>query len=416
MTTLAQRLGLSFGDPGVERAYQTDVAQAGRTTYRVLTLLVLALVVSSSFTDERLVTSLENVAVMQRIRLSLPIPASLAAVALGFAPAHVFRRVRVPALIAWVAALQWANLLAAALVPDPELLDARMGLLTAATTTLAACTMLGLGVLAAVVATLPANAALIAIASVRWPELAQSASMSLTACTVLGLYATHQLDVRQRRTFALTRSLEHERARSEALLQNILPEPIGERLKAGQRPIADKFAEATILFADIVGFTTRSQHVSPEALVTELDQIFSDLDALADELELEKIKTIGDAYMVVGGIPVPSEDHTARVARMALAMRRVARARGIEMRIGIHVGPVVAGVIGTRKLAYDLWGDAVNTASRMESHGVPGAIQVTEEVYERLRHAYAFEPRGVIAVKGKGDMPTFLLEGPLSER
>ncbi len=409
-------MGLSFQDPALERAYEDDAALAARTPYRVLTLLVLALVLSAMLSDPPLASSAENIAFMRGIRLALATPVSLLAAGLGFAPLRVFRRARVPALVVWVGALQLSNVLVAALLPQPELFDARTGLLTAATTTLAACTVLGLGVVPAAIATVPMNVALVAFAAARWPDLAYPASMTLGACTVLGLYATYQLDRRQRQSFALARSLERERERSESLLANILPGPIGERLKAGQRPIADKFTEATILFADIVGFTTRSQLISPEALVTELDHIFSDLDALADQLGLEKIKTIGDAYMVVGGLPVPSDDHTARVAQMALAMQDVAKARRVEMRIGIHVGPVVAGVIGTRKLAYDLWGDAVNTASRMESHGVPGAIQVTSEVYERLRDAFSFEPRGEVTIKGKGEMTTYLLVGPRGEQ
>jgi class 3 adenylate cyclase len=213
------------------------------------------------------------------------------------------------------------------------------------------------------------------------------------------------------------REREREHARSERLLLNVLPEPVAARLKRDEGIIADRFPEATVLFADIVGFTPLSAGLPPERVVAILDEVFSTFDALADEHGLEKIKTIGDAYMVAGGIPVPREDHCEAVADMALAMLaacasgRVAEA-GIRLRAGIDTGPVVAGVIGRRKFIYDLWGDTVNTASRMESHGIPGSIQVTEAVYRRLCDRYRFEPRGTVDVKGKGPMATWLLIGP----
>jgi class 3 adenylate cyclase len=210
--------------------------------------------------------------------------------------------------------------------------------------------------------------------------------------------------------FVRQRDREHER--SERLLLNVLPGPIAMRLKRGEGVIADRFPEATVLFADIVDFTPMSASRSPEDVVAVLDDVFSAFDRLADDRGLEKIKTIGDAYMVAGGIPLPREDHCEAVADMAVAMMRACDARGaVRLRIGIDAGPVVAGVIGRRKFIYDLWGDTVNTASRMESHGVPGAIQVTARVRERLRGTYRFEPRGTVEVKGKGAMPTWLLEG-----
>jgi adenylate cyclase len=215
---------------------------------------------------------------------------------------------------------------------------------------------------------------------------------------------------------AYLKRLEEEREKSERLLLNILPKPIAEQLKRQQGTVADLFAEVTVLFADIVDFTRVSAHISPTALVDLLNEIFSTFDHLAEVHALEKIKTIGDAYMVVGGLPTPRADHVEAVAEMALDMQKaIARfERGDNeffcMRIGIHTGPVVAGVIGTKKFIYDLWGDTVNTASRMESMGVPGGIQVTEVIYNRLQDKYHFEERGLIYVKGKGEMPTYLLK------
>jgi class 3 adenylate cyclase len=213
------------------------------------------------------------------------------------------------------------------------------------------------------------------------------------------------------------RLLLAEQARSERLLLNVLPAPIAARLKQAEGVIADEFPDVTVLFADIVDFTLRSQQSTPEQVVQVLNDLFSAFDELARQRGLEKIKTIGDAYMVVGGLPEPRPDHAEAVAEMALAMREeVARRddRGgppLALRIGIDTGPVVAGVIGRSRFSYDLWGDTVNTASRMESHGVPGCIQVTARAYERLRDGFRFQRRGPIPVKGKGEMVTYFLVG-----
>jgi len=210
--------------------------------------------------------------------------------------------------------------------------------------------------------------------------------------------------------------LVKEYERSERLLLNVLPPIISERLKSGQELIADSFDDASVLFADLVGFTQLSGRLQAEELAAMLNTIFSRFDELAERFGLEKIKTIGDAYMVASGLPEPRPDHATVLVDMALGMRTALRevaseiGHPLEIRIGIHSGPVVAGVIGKRKFIYDLWGDTVNTASRMESHGVPGAIQVSEAVRERLAGAFELTPRGVIQVKGKGEMETYLVE------
>ena len=208
-------------------------------------------------------------------------------------------------------------------------------------------------------------------------------------------------------------SLEQEK--SERLLLNILPETIAQRLKDSPHSIADGFSDVTILFADIVGFTQLAAELSPSKLVSLLNRIFSAFDTLTDRHGLEKIKTIGDAYMVAGGLPKRRLDHVEAIADLALdmnaALEKINRNSSValSMRIGIHTGPVVAGVIGKKKFIYDLWGDTVNIASRMESHGLAGGIQVSEAVYQRLRHAYVLEARESIEVKGKGKLQTYLL-------
>jgi class 3 adenylate cyclase len=213
------------------------------------------------------------------------------------------------------------------------------------------------------------------------------------------------------------RALDLERKKSERLLLNVLPASIAARLKQTEGVIADRFSDVTVLFADIVDFTRRSQQIAPEQVVQALNDLFSSFDRLAQRHGLEKIKTVGDAYMVAGGLPDPRPDHAQAVAEMALAIRDEVASRvdpsgqPLAVRIGMDTGPVVAGVIGTSKFSYDLWGDTVNTASRMESHGVPGCIQVTARTYERLRDGYGFERRGSIPVKGKGEIVTYFLVG-----
>jgi class 3 adenylate cyclase len=214
--------------------------------------------------------------------------------------------------------------------------------------------------------------------------------------------------------------LEAERQKTERLLLNILPQPIAERLKREQHTIADQFPSATVLFADVVGFTHLSSQISAAELVVLLNLLFSMFDEIAEKDGVEKIKTIGDAYMAAAGLPTPRSDHAEAIANLALDMQQAVARFNIEqnqsfsIRIGINTGPVVAGVIGLKRFIYDLWGDTVNIASRMESHGLAGCIQVTEATYECLKEQYLFEQRGVIEVKGKGLMTTYLLTGKRS--
>ena len=216
---------------------------------------------------------------------------------------------------------------------------------------------------------------------------------------------------------AYLRQLQHEREKSETLLFNVLPKPVAERLKQGESIIADSFPEVTVLFADIVDFTDMAANMTPTDLVVLLNDVFCTFDYLASRHQLEKIKTLGDAYMIVGGLFNTLEDHVQAIADMALDMRDAmllfARADGrpLNVRIGFHMGPVVGGVLGADKYHYDLWGDTVNTASRMESHGEVGKIHVTEAIYQRLHQQYTFESRGAIPVKNKGMMETYFLTG-----
>ena len=210
--------------------------------------------------------------------------------------------------------------------------------------------------------------------------------------------------------------LEREHQKSENLILNILPASIAKRLKADTITIADRFESVTVLFADISGFTELSSKIAPEKLVDILNFLFSKFDEISQQYELEKIKTIGDSYMLTGGVPIKRNDHCEAVADCALDILKFMKSatypgmENLSLRIGIHTGAVIAGVIGQKKLSYDLWGDTVNIASRMESHGLPDRIQVSREVYNELRHKFSFIPRGKIVIKGKGEMEVYFLE------
>jgi adenylate cyclase len=242
------------------------------------------------------------------------------------------------------------------------------------------------------------------------PSIPMGVQVSFFVLNILGVSFTAYLLLQY-----AVRSRDAALAQSDGLLLNVLPRSIAERLKRDPGVIAERYDDVTVLFADVADFTPFAERTSPERVVGVLDEIFSGFDALTERHSLEKIKTIGDAYMVAGGLPERRADHAEAIAALAIDMQaafaRVCAALGLGLaiRIGIDTGPVVAGVIGRRKFIYDLWGDTVNTASRMESHGVAGRIQVTEATYRRLRDRYRFEDRGETDVKGKGRIRTYLL-------
>ena len=214
----------------------------------------------------------------------------------------------------------------------------------------------------------------------------------------------------------LYKDLVESQEKTEKLLLNILPQSIAERLKKVEWVIADQFENVSVLFADMVGFTRLASQISPTELILKLNSIFSEFDQLTEYYGLEKIKTIGDGYMVASGLPTPRQDHADAIVKMAIAMQETMikinkkTRENLTLRLGIHTGPVVAGVIGIKKFSYDLWGDTVNTASRMEEYCVPGCIQITEATYKQLSNKYLFRQIEIIDVKGKGKMKTFLLD------
>ena len=241
-----------------------------------------------------------------------------------------------------------------------------------------------------------------------YPNADPTADAAVTLVLVSGVtFAVLAYFVRQRDRF---------QEQSDRLLRNVLPDEIAARLKRGDETIADRFDHVTVLFADVVGFTPLSSGVPPDQLVALLGELFTDLDSIVGELELEKIKTVGDEYMVAAGIPTSRPDHASAIAEFALRVQELVGSkeyggRVIEFRMGIHSGPVVAGIIGQRKFAYDLWGDTVNTASRLESHGAPGTIQLSNETQALIEDRFICEPRGEIELKGRGRLATWYLVG-----
>jgi class 3 adenylate cyclase len=237
---------------------------------------------------------------------------------------------------------------------------------------------------------------------------------------LIGAYYSEQS---ARTIFIQKRLILAQKDEVDRLLSNILPLPIVERIKTESGHIANGFESVTVLFGDLVNFTMLAEKVTPNELVELLDQIFREFDNLTEEFHLEKIKTIGDAYMLVGGIPIPQKEQLKSVLEMSLAMQEVMKRKfssfksdegnPLLLRIGIAIGPAVAGIIGSKKFSYDIWGDCVNTASRMESHGIPGRIQVTDEIQSLMKDKFIFEERGIVEIKGKGPMKVWFLNGKL---
>jgi len=226
---------------------------------------------------------------------------------------------------------------------------------------------------------------------------------------VFAMASAYVAEVRARREFILQKLLEEERAKTQEVLSNVLPEQIAQRLKTSPGVLAERHEDACVLFADIVNFTPFVVSHSAEEVIRLLDEVFSRFDELVERRGLEKIKTVGDAYMVAGGVLDGGEDHLHQLAELALDFRDSARHMGVRMRIGMDCGPIVAGVIGRKKYLYDLWGEAVNVASRMESLGIADRIQVTAGVADRLRDMFDLEERGIVEVKGIGPVSTYFL-------
>jgi class 3 adenylate cyclase len=401
-------LRLRFDDPEQERAFVASHGRANRGVAKVVAPIVTFAWASALLIDPLIAGSAANAVAFLPARLLSLLVLVGATVFIWRAPDDRFGRHFEAVLLLAAGSVCAALAVMAAQLPEPQRFDVHLGIEAVLIMVVGAYTTLGIRMRLLTPVVVAFTIAMTVILGVRWEghDLLTS-GLNLVIGNLIGWFAGYNVERYRRQVFV-------ERGRSERLIRNVLPEAIAERLKGDERRIAEHFPEATVLFADLVGFTPLAERLTPEQLVAALDDIFSEFDDIADRHGLEKIKTIGDAYMVVGGVPAPRADHARAIAEMALDMRaaiagrQVADGTRLALRIGIHTGPVVAGVIGKRKFIYDLWGDTVNLASRMESHGVEGGIQVTEATRLRLGDAFRFEERGV-TVKGKGEVRTFLL-------
>jgi class 3 adenylate cyclase len=409
-------LSLAFADEELERAFKAEFAEAAHRRHAVVFALA-AIALGAFGAIDAVVVAPDRLHTLWWLRYAVPVPVFVLASAFGFVSAPVYARwgqwVSVaggfvglcgsPAAALALAPLSVDSIHYLILVTALSVLIVYVSAMAPIAWTFDVCLVDSLAFLGALV-----------LAHAPWGRIGYGAFF-VSIANVMGLMLGYSLERHRRREFAQQRLIEEERARSERLLHNMLPAAIAERLKRQPGAIADGFDQVTVLFADLVGFTPLSERTPPADVVQLLNQVFSSFDAMAARHGLEKIKTIGDAYMLVGGLPLLRADHAASVATMALEMRDALAAIDprLALRIGLHAGPVIAGVIGTSKPSYDLWGDTVNTASRMESHGEPGEIHVSDACKVLLAEAgFALVERGTIEVKGKGPMRTWWLKGP----
>ena len=400
----------------IERVFRADYAERWRSTNRVAFAIGLATFAAFGLVD--LLATTRSLGEVWFLRFALGVPPAVAVLVLSYTSA--FPRLMQPATAA-VVFVFGALIIGMEIVIDPDEIGYHLyffGLAPVTAFGYAAprmrfwyATATGWGI------SLASHA--VGIDHGLWSTRASAIEFSvilalLAAVNIAGMIGAYLMEVGSRRGFVQEMIAERERERSDLLLQNILPGSVAERLKQGE-DVAEAFEEATVMFADLVEFTPFAETQSPRDLMRLLNSFFSRFDALADRYGLEKIKTIGDCYMAVGGVPVPQPDHAERVANMALSLQDEVQVLGrengcpFELRVGIGIGPVVAGVIGTKKFSYDLWGDTVNTASRMQAHAAPGEIIVTASTYRRLRDRFELEGPRMIAVKGKGELPTYRL-------
>jgi class 3 adenylate cyclase len=407
---------LRFRDPGLERAFRADYAEKSRQSLRTIMTFMLPAPVLSALANAQMTPGIAAEGLFW-LRNGAVMALAVGALLLTYSP-HFPRLAQ--AYMAFITLVVGVSVIF-------FIVPAAGG--AAPVTVLALVTFtlfrLRLRTAVAVYWTLIALFELASLRIFRTPaHRLATETFAILMANLAGTIACYGLELSARRDFLLSRLLEEERRkveverdRSERLLLNILPGSVAERLKETPGTVADSFAEVTVLFADIVDFTPLSAALPAEEVVRLLNEIFSAFDHLAETHGLEKIKTIGDAYMVVGGLPTPRAEHADAVAAMALEMQaaiagfRRPDGEPLRLRIGINTGPVVAGVIGTKKFIYDLWGDTVNMASRMESHGLADGIQVTPATREQLKDRYRFEERPLSGVKGRGEMKAFLLLG-----
>ena len=405
-------LTLRFDDPQAESAFVTDHDEAALSQQRVVGIVAIAFYAGFGVLDSLVVTDgLDRVLLL---RFGIVCPAIAVAVAVTWQPwaSRIAQPVSCGVVVLAALGLDVIPLISA--VPDDY---SRTGTLLILMFLFAFARIRFIWAISTAPLLVAGYAGVQAIEDAPLDEVLYN-DFFLLSFIVIGVSTSYTLERLRRLEFVRRRELAAERRRSDDLLHNILPEEIATRLRDNPASIADSEAEASVLFADIVGFTPFSSSLAPAEVVRLLDMLFRRFDDLCEDRGIEKIKTIGDAYMAVAGLPLPSPNHATSIVELAFDMQREAAEVSpqwpspLALRIGIASGPVVAGVIGRTKFAYDLWGDTVNTASRMESHGEPNRIHVSESTYQILRDQYAFGDPQTTEIKGKGSMTTYFLLGP----
>ena len=402
-------LTLRFRDRDLEAGFRA--ARAGANLRQLRVSLLIAAVLNIGFAPLDYLVLTQNVFAALIIRVPIATAVFLVALGLSYSPLFKGRETYLPSIVVFCFTLEYAALNAIAASPDVYLsgfIIVTLYLLVFVPTGFMVSSGLAWFCTVVFAVTIPLSRT-IALGSLL------AVYSQFIAANLVGMFALYWMERFRRLDFLNLRRIEDERSRHHKLLARILPRSVIERLERGEQPIADEFPESTVLFADIAGFTEISARHKPAEIVELLNGVFGRFDELVERRGVEKIKTIGDAYMVAGGVPDRRLGHVEAIADLALEMiAETSHMLGpdgepLQIRIGIHTGPLIAGVIGESRFGYDIWGNTVNTASRMESHGVPGRIQVSEAVYRRLKDKFALEPQGQIEIKGKGGMTTWHL-------
>ena len=411
-----RRFSLRFPERDLEAAFRARFAAEAVSRHRFLVSLVVVIWVAFAAFDHVIISG-ASLAEVRVIRFGIVLPILLVNVLLSYGPRRIFERYWQPALALGFVAIAGGMMYYVVRVDEQFRPGGTAGIalvivggytLVMMRFVYALSVALAITLAAAVLHTYHGGLAAITTNAV------PTSMIWLYLANIIGIFSSRELEMFRRTKFVQSMQLERERHRSEALLHNTLPRSIVERLKHGETRIVDSFDEVTVLFGDLVNFTRLTATLSPRELVELLNELYSEFDDIAERHGLEKIKTVGDAYMVVGGAPLPRADHAEAVAEMALdmldAVSRLSRSwPDLAIRIGMHTGPAVGGVIGNQKLSYDVWGDTVNIASRLQEHGVPGAIHVSVRTRALLAHRFDFVSRGNVGLKGKGDMPTYTI-------
>jgi adenylate cyclase len=402
-------LSLRFRDPDLEAGFRA--ARAGANLRQLRVSLLIAAALNIGFAPLDYLVLRQNVFTALIIRVPIATAVFLVALGLSYSPLFRGRETYLPSIVVLCFTLAYAVLNAIAASPDVYLsgfIIVTLYLLVFVPTGFMVSSGLAWFCTVVFAVTIPLSRT-IALGSLL------TVYTQFIAANLVGMFVLYWMERFRRLDFLNLMRIEDERSRHHKLLARILPRSVIERLERGEQRIADEFPESTVLFADIVGFTEISARHKAAEIVELLNGVFGRFDELVERHGVEKIKTIGDAYMVAGGVPDRGPGHVEAIADLALEMiAETSHILGpdgepLQIRIGIHTGPLIAGVIGESRFGYDLWGNTVNTASRMESHGVPGRIQVSDAVYRRLKDRFALEPQGQIEIKGKGGMTTWHL-------